>query len=85
MLWVPPQVSEEHRDVIDEGVNLELEEIAGEPHPRTPAEEDGLVVLRQLPAPLYALDTLHAVLTIMARSVVLADPVDKTEYLTIVS
>ncbi|KAF9421823.1 hypothetical protein HW555_002263, partial [Spodoptera exigua] len=77
------KVSEDHRDLIDEGVNLELEEIAGEPHPRTPAEEDGLVLLRQLPAPLYALDTLHAVLTIMARSVVLADPVDKTEFLNI--
>lgn len=66
-------------------MNTELQEIAGENRPRTPLEEDGLVVLRQLPAPMYALDTLHAVLTLMARSVVLVDPIEKTEYLNIVS
>ena len=67
------------------GMHTELQEIVGESRPRTPPEEDGLVVLRQLPAPLYALDTLHAVLTIMARSVVLADPEDRNEFLNIVS
>ncbi|KAJ8722655.1 hypothetical protein PYW07_003835 [Mythimna separata] len=77
------KIPAEHRDVIDVGMNTELEEIAGESRPRTPLEEDGLVVLRQLPAPLYALDTLHAVLTMMARSVVLVDPVDRTEFLNI--
>uniref|UniRef100_A0A2A4J928 Rotatin N-terminal domain-containing protein n=1 Tax=Heliothis virescens TaxID=7102 RepID=A0A2A4J928_HELVI len=75
--------SEEHRDIIDDGVNMELEEIAGAgERPRSPVE-DGLALLRQLPAPLYALDTLHAVQTMMARSVVLVDPLDKTEFLNI--
>lgn len=63
---------------------MELQEIAGERYPRTPLEDDGLVVLRQLPAPLFALDTLHTVLAMMARSVVLTDPVGKTEVLDMV-
>ncbi|XP_075969669.1 rotatin-like [Anticarsia gemmatalis] len=74
------KISDEHKD-IDDGVHLELQEIAGESHPRTPLEEDGLATLRQMPAPVYALDTIHAVLSIMARSVVLVDAVDKTEIL----
>ncbi|CAD0196842.1 unnamed protein product [Chrysodeixis includens] len=75
------KVSEEYRDIVDEGVTMELQEIAGERNPRTPLEDDGLVVLRQLPAPLFALDTLHTVLAMMARSVVLTDSVGKTEVL----
>lgn len=47
---------------------MELEQIA-EGAQETP-KEDGLAALRQLPAPIYALDTLNAVLSIMARSVV---------------
>ncbi|XP_063892292.1 rotatin [Helicoverpa armigera] len=78
------KVSDEHTHTIDDGVHMELTEIAGaSQRPRSPVEEDGLVLLRQLPAPLYALDTLHAVQSMMARSIVLIDPLDKAEFLNI--
>lgn len=45
--------------------------------------EDKLAALRQLPAPIFALDTAHTVLCIMAKSVVLIETNSK-EVLTMV-
>lgn len=56
----------DHKE-IEDFMNIELNQIVDGPQ-ETP-KEDGLVALRQLPAPLFALDTLKAILTIMARSV----------------
>lgn len=57
---------------------MELEQIA-EGLQVTSGREDGLAALRQLPAPIYALDTLHAVFSMLARSVISVDPDDKLE------
>ncbi|CAH2251030.1 jg11793 [Pararge aegeria aegeria] len=50
-------------------VNIELEHFAGDNTILPP--DDALVALRQMPAPLYALDALHTALTIMVRHIVL--------------
>ncbi|XP_063620705.1 rotatin-like [Cydia splendana] len=65
----------------DDAMNAELQELAGNSSPES--QDDTLAALRQWPAPLYALETTHTVLTIMARSVVLVDPVDKSEVLDV--
>ncbi|XP_061711594.1 uncharacterized protein LOC133520923 isoform X2 [Cydia pomonella] len=65
----------------DDGMNAELQELAGNSSPEL--QDDTLAALRQWPAPLYALETTHTVLTIMARSVVLVDPEDKSEVLDV--
>lgn len=75
------QISEEHKDIHDE-VNVELAQIAGGECNRS--QEDALAALRQLPAPTYALDTLQAVLSTMARSVVTVEN-DTQEVLDLVS
>ncbi|KAM3963108.1 rotatin [Aphomia sociella] len=75
------KISVDYKELDDE-VNLELEHIASEDGLlHIPQQEDGLAALRQMPAPIYALDALQSVLSTMARSVVLVDPVDKTEVL----
>ncbi|CAH0720929.1 unnamed protein product, partial [Brenthis ino] len=63
------KIADDNRNCED-NVNAELEQFASLSHL---PQEDGLVPLRQLPAPLYALETLHTILTIMIRSVVLVD------------
>ncbi|XP_023948236.2 rotatin [Bicyclus anynana] len=52
-----------------DNVNMELEHIAGES--RVLPADDALIALRQMPAPIYALDALHTVLAIMIRHTVL--------------
>lgn len=76
------QITTEHRDSTDR-VNLELEQLGDGPN-KLRIEEDGLAALKQIPAPIYALDTLLAVLTIMARSVALAEPVNSSDCLNLV-
>ncbi|XP_059057157.1 rotatin-like [Achroia grisella] len=68
---------------LDDNVNIELEQMTSDDDilQISPHQDDGLAALRQLPAPTYAHDTLHSVLSIMARSVVLVNTVDKTEVL----
>lgn len=76
------QVTTDHRDSTDR-VNLELEQL-GEGLNELQIEEDGLAALKQVPAPIYALDTLLAVLTIMARSVALVEPDNFSDCLNLV-
>ncbi|XP_022112625.2 rotatin [Pieris rapae] len=59
------KVPYDNRDSYD-NVNVELEQIVG--RIITP-NEDKLAALRQLPAPIFALDTAHNILCIMAKSV----------------
>lgn len=70
----------------EDRINIEMEEIVSDTSlvADARANDDGLGALRQLPAPLFALDTLHTVLSAMARSVVLADPKDMAELLDMV-
>ncbi|XP_053625820.1 rotatin-like [Plodia interpunctella] len=74
------RVSIEPRESED-SVNMALEHIASDGGLLDQPREDGLAVLRQLPAPIYALDTLQSVLGTMQRSVICVDPADKTEFL----
>lgn len=76
------QVTTDHRDSTDR-VNLELEQL-GDGSNELQIEEDGLAALKQVPAPIYALDTLLAVLTIMARSVALVEPDNFSDCLNLV-
>lgn len=46
--------------------------------------DDALVPLRQLPVPIYALETLPTILTIMARGVLLIDSNDENEVIDMV-
>ncbi|CAG4911339.1 unnamed protein product [Colias eurytheme] len=78
-LFSPDLVCESTKVNIDnresyDGVNAELEQIVGRTN--TPIE-DTLAALRQLPAPIYALDTAHAVLCIMMKSVAHIDSENK--------
>ncbi|XP_052757353.1 rotatin-like isoform X2 [Galleria mellonella] len=67
---------------LDDNINIELEHItSGDGVLHMPDEEDGLAALIQLSTPIYTLDTLQSVLSTMARSVVLVNPVEKTEVL----
>ncbi|XP_068629806.1 rotatin [Battus philenor] len=66
------KVSLELNECYDE-VNAELEHIVGGCL-SSAKTEDSLAVLRQIPGPIFALDTSYAVLTTMSRSVVLLDP-----------
>lgn len=65
-------------------MNLELEQLRDGSN-ELQIEEDGLAALKQVPAPIYALDTSLAVLTIMARSVALVEPDNLSDYLNLVS
>ncbi|KAI8434890.1 hypothetical protein MSG28_003373 [Choristoneura fumiferana] len=65
----------------EDGVNLELRELAGDSSPDLQWQDETLAALRQWPAPLYALETLHSVLTTMARSIILVDAEDQSEVL----
>ncbi|XP_045542789.1 rotatin [Papilio machaon] len=65
------KVSVEVKESYDE-VNAELEKIAGGGNLH--GAEDSLTPLRQIPAPIFALNTAHSVLSIMSRSIVLLDP-----------
>ncbi|CAH2073764.1 unnamed protein product, partial [Iphiclides podalirius] len=56
-------------------VNAELANIAGG-CPKTTRADDALIALRQMPAPTYALDVSHSILSIMSRSVLLLDSND---------
>ncbi|XP_038215912.1 rotatin-like [Zerene cesonia] len=67
------KANHDNRESYD-GVNAELEQIVGKTN--TPIE-DTLAALRQLPAPIYALDTAHAVLCIMMKSVTHIDSENK--------
>ncbi|KAI5637938.1 rotatin, an armadillo repeat protein, centriole functioning domain-containing protein [Phthorimaea operculella] len=60
-------------------IHQELESLAG--GPVDTGADDALVALKQMPAPVYALDTANAVLAMMARSIALVEPVDKAEIL----
>lgn len=77
------QITTEHRDSTDR-VNFELEQLGGGSK-ELQIEDDGLAALKQTPAPIYALDTLLSVLTIMARSVALVEPVNFNDFLNLVS
>lgn len=71
----------------EDKVNTELEEIVSDVRQATGfrSKEDGLQALRQLPAPIFALDALQTILSAMARSVLLADGSGKNEGLDLVS
>ncbi|XP_034840583.1 rotatin isoform X1 [Maniola hyperantus] len=67
-------ISQTYKGSVDQtesvdNVNIELQNLTGGNTILPP--DDALVALRQMPAPEYALDALHTVLTIMIRSVVL--------------
>lgn len=63
-------------------MNAELEKITGGCNMH--GVEDSLIPLRQIPAPIFALNTAHSVLCIMSRSIVLLDP-NENEALGMVS
>lgn len=71
----------------EDRINVQIEEIVSDTgllaDARTRAD-DALQVLRQLPAPMFALDVLYAILSAMSRSLVLADPKENTELLEMV-
>ncbi|KAJ0180591.1 hypothetical protein K1T71_003995 [Dendrolimus kikuchii] len=68
----------------EDRINEELENIAGvEGAFRTSRYDDGIAALKQLPAPLYALDTLQMILSVMTRNVILVDTLDKSEILSL--
>lgn len=75
-------MSDDYKD-LEDGIHTELEQI-GEGSQPTP-KEDGLAALRQIPAPIFALDTLHSMISLMARSVVALEPNHNTELLNLVS
>ncbi|CAK1545280.1 unnamed protein product [Leptosia nina] len=82
-LFSPDLVCEHSKILIDNRdsydlMNAELEELVG--RTGTPLE-DKLAALRQLPAPVYALDTMHTILCMMVKSVVLIET-DGKEVLT---
>ncbi|XP_072943902.1 rotatin-like [Epargyreus clarus] len=73
------KISDEHEG-FDKSMDAELEHLRSEKGYTIPFHgEDNLAILRQLPAPIFALDTAHAILSTMARSVVLVEPGVKTE------
>ncbi|XP_060800326.1 rotatin [Amyelois transitella] len=64
----------------EDSVNVALEHIASDDgFLDQPRQEDVLAVLRQLPAPIYTLDTLQSVLSTMSRS--MCDPAESSEVL----
>lgn len=65
-------------------MNVELEQMTNSADLDPVGREDGLAALRQLPAPAFALDSLHAILSAMARSVVAVEP-GKPDTLNLVS
>ncbi|CAH2086384.1 unnamed protein product [Euphydryas editha] len=71
----PYKISTDHKESNDD-VNAELELYADNCHLQL---DDVLIPLRQLPVPVYALETLHSILTIMARSVLLVDTNDEND------
>lgn len=78
------QITQEHK-YEDEYINEELEYITGENCMRTHKNKDGLVVLKQLPAPIFALDTLQIVLSMMARDVVFVNHIENVDNLNLVN
>lgn len=77
------QITTERRDSTDR-VNYELEQL-GDGLNVLQIEDDSLAALKQIPAPIYALETLLAVLTILARSVALVEPVNLNDGFNLVS
>lgn len=69
------------KDLYD-GVNVELAHIAGAA--KSTRADDALIALRQMAAPLFALDVSYSVLSIMSRSIALLDSSDN-EPLSLVS
>ncbi|CAK1581817.1 unnamed protein product [Parnassius mnemosyne] len=65
------KVSIELRDSHDQ-VNAELEQITGG-NTNLVHTEDALITLRQIPAPIFALNISHSILSIMSRSIMLLD------------
>ncbi|KAG6442642.1 hypothetical protein O3G_MSEX002455 [Manduca sexta] len=67
----------------EDNVNIELEQISGDVGIKSSWRDDGLTVLKQLPAPQYALDTLYAVISTIIRNVVMVDSTEKTQLLSV--
>ncbi|RVE48976.1 hypothetical protein evm_006334 [Chilo suppressalis] len=65
------------------GIPIDLQQIINNDEVNISPSENNLMVLRQLPSPTYTLDTAHAVLTTMSRSIVVVDTVSKTEILNL--
>lgn len=78
------QFPDENREVEDH-LNTELEQMTSSVDLNQIRPEDGLAALRQLPAPTYALDSLHAVMSTMARNVASVDTGGRPEILNLVS
>lgn len=66
-------------------MNSELEQIASSIDLNQIRREDDLAVLRQLPAPIYVLDTLQAIISTMARNIVSVGLDNRPEILNLVS
>ncbi|KAL0842160.1 hypothetical protein ABMA28_014333 [Loxostege sticticalis] len=73
---------DENREVEDH-LNTELEQMTSSVDLNQIRPEDGLAALRQLPAPTYALDSLHAVMSTMARNVASVDTGGRPEILNL--
>lgn len=65
-------------------MNVELEHLASDNGLLEQPRQDGLAALRQLPAPIYALDTLLAILSKMERNLTFVAPNDEWELLDMV-
>ncbi|XP_028161854.1 rotatin-like [Ostrinia furnacalis] len=76
------KLPEDHREVEDH-LNNELERMTSSVDINVVHQDDGLTALRQLPAAIYVLDTLHGVMSTMARNVASTDVSHRSEILNL--
>ncbi|CAG9783815.1 unnamed protein product [Diatraea saccharalis] len=81
----PKIVVKDDEGNLGEEATIDLDEIASNDNLNVSNHEEGMIALRQLPAPLYALDTMYAVLSIMSRSIAIVETANKRDILKLTS